>query len=84
MPESKKKSQMNKTQNNSSSSNKRRRKKRYDPVRVGILVVAALAILISFIFAIRAIFVRPKKDTTQLSLAKRQKYPVPIQQMALV
>ena len=64
MPESKKKSQMNKTQNNSSSSNKRQRKRRYDPVRVGILVVAALAILISFIFAIRAIFVRPKKDTT--------------------
>lgn len=62
MPESNKKSQMNKTKNNSSGTNKRRRKRRYDPVRVGILLVAALAILISFIFAIRAIFVRPKND----------------------
>lgn len=72
MPKPNKKSQMNKNKTNSSSTNKRRRKRRYDPIRLGILVVAALAILISFIFAIRAIFVRPKKDATQDSIASSQ------------
>lgn len=74
MPESKKNPQMNKKQpqKKQSSSNKKRRKRRYDPVRLGIVVLAALAIFISCIFAVRAIFVRPKKDPKQDSTTSSQ------------
>lgn len=47
---------------------KRRRKRRYDPVRLGIVIVAALAIVITLIFSVRALFHRPsKKDDESLA-----------------